>query len=231
MLCFARLIRCAIVASGTRNAFAISAVVSPPTARSVSAIADARRQRRMAAHEEQDRACRPSLAPSSRRVRRRREVGVRRLLAVRDSALAPAPRDLAAQLIGHAPRGDVDQPAARIVGHAFARPLHRRRDQRLLHRVLGRGEVAEAPDDGAEHLRRELAQQVLVRRRRGCAVTRRRAARSSPGAPRSACQAVPRRARARPTRARRSRTRAAASRRRRSSSPRGLPSTPGTARQ
>ena len=40
MLCFARLIRCAIVASGTRNAFAISAVVRPPTARSVSAIAD-----------------------------------------------------------------------------------------------------------------------------------------------------------------------------------------------
>ena len=41
MLCFARLMRCAIVASSTRNALAISAVVSPPTARSVSAIADA----------------------------------------------------------------------------------------------------------------------------------------------------------------------------------------------
>ena len=37
---FARLIRCAIVASGTRNAFAISVVVRPPTARSVSAMAD-----------------------------------------------------------------------------------------------------------------------------------------------------------------------------------------------
>ena len=41
MVCLARLIRCAIVASGTRNARAISAVVRPPTARSVSAIADA----------------------------------------------------------------------------------------------------------------------------------------------------------------------------------------------
>jgi hypothetical protein len=40
MLCLARLIRCAIVDSGTRNALAISAVVSPPTARNVSAIAD-----------------------------------------------------------------------------------------------------------------------------------------------------------------------------------------------
>ena len=36
----ARLMRCAIVASGTRNAAAISAVVRPPTARSVSAICD-----------------------------------------------------------------------------------------------------------------------------------------------------------------------------------------------
>ena len=42
MLCLARLIRCAIVASGTRNALAISAVVSPPTARNVSAMADGR---------------------------------------------------------------------------------------------------------------------------------------------------------------------------------------------
>src|SRR5580704_11399776 len=40
MLCFARLIRCAIVASGTRNALAISAVVKPPTARRVRAIAE-----------------------------------------------------------------------------------------------------------------------------------------------------------------------------------------------
>jgi hypothetical protein len=41
MRCLARLIRWAIVASGTRNALAISAVVSPPTARRVSAMAEA----------------------------------------------------------------------------------------------------------------------------------------------------------------------------------------------
>ena len=41
ILCFARLIRCAIVPSGTRNALAISAVVNPPTARNVKAIAEA----------------------------------------------------------------------------------------------------------------------------------------------------------------------------------------------
>ena len=53
MVCLARLIRWAIVASGTRKALAISAVVRPPIARNVSAIADAP-QGRMAAHEEQD---------------------------------------------------------------------------------------------------------------------------------------------------------------------------------
>ena len=37
MRCLALLMRCAIVDSGTRNARAISAVVRPPTARSVSA--------------------------------------------------------------------------------------------------------------------------------------------------------------------------------------------------
>jgi hypothetical protein len=40
MLPLALLMRCAIVASGTRNAWAIWTVVSPATARSVSAIAD-----------------------------------------------------------------------------------------------------------------------------------------------------------------------------------------------
>jgi hypothetical protein len=41
MRCFALVIRCAMVDSSTRNALAISAVVSPPTARSVNAIAEA----------------------------------------------------------------------------------------------------------------------------------------------------------------------------------------------
>jgi hypothetical protein len=41
MRCFPRLMRWAIVDSGTRNARAISAVESPPTARRVSATCDA----------------------------------------------------------------------------------------------------------------------------------------------------------------------------------------------
>ena len=53
MRCLARLMRCAMVASGTRNARAISAVVRPPTARSVSATWEGGGQRRVAAQEQQ----------------------------------------------------------------------------------------------------------------------------------------------------------------------------------
>ena len=80
-----------------------------------------------------------------------------------DVGFAPAPGQIGAQLIGHAPGGDLDQPAARVVGHALLWPLHGRREQRLLNRVLGGGEVPEAPDHRAEDLRRKLAQQVLAR--------------------------------------------------------------------
>ena len=67
-------------------------------------------------------------------------------------------------MIGHTPHGHLDQPAARIVGHALLRPLHGRGKQRLLDRVLRRGKIAEASNDGAENLRRQLAQQVLAGR-------------------------------------------------------------------
>ena len=62
---FARLMRWAIVASGTRNAAAISRVVSPPTARRVSGIAVAGAQRRVAAHEHHDQRVVGARAPAS----------------------------------------------------------------------------------------------------------------------------------------------------------------------
>ena len=77
--------------------------------------------------------------------------------------LAPAAGQLGAEEIGHAPGGHLDQPTARIVGDTVTRPLLRRREQRLLDRILGGGEVAEAADHRAENLRRQLAQQVLPR--------------------------------------------------------------------
>jgi len=64
-------------------------------------------------------------------------------------------------MIRHAADGDLNEPSARIFGNAFARPLERGGEQRLLNSVFGRGEVMEAPHDRAEHLRRKVAQQVL----------------------------------------------------------------------
>jgi hypothetical protein len=122
-----------------------------------------RRQHRMAAHEEQQQ--RVVVLAGLGVLGRRRELRVGRLLP-QHLGLAPAPRDLAAQLVGHAPRGDLDKPRPRVVGHALVGPLHRGGEQRFLHGVLGGREVAEAADHCAEHLRRELAQQVLVGLRR-----------------------------------------------------------------
>ncbi len=157
MLCFARLMRCAIVASGTRNACAISAVVRPPTARSVSAIADGGVSAGWQ-HMKSSASVSSCVGTGSESASRGIE---ERPFLPHDECLALAPRDVAAQLIGHAPRGDVDQPRARILGNALGWPLRRRGDQRFLHRVFGRREIAEAAHDRAEHLRRELAQQVL----------------------------------------------------------------------
>ncbi len=115
-----------------------------------------RSQGGMAAHEEQDERVvllRFILDAIERRY-------VRRLFRCHRGLPAPASQ-LATQTIGHAPRGDLNQPAARILGNAFARPLHGRRHQCLLNGILRRGEVAETADDRSEHPRRELAQQML----------------------------------------------------------------------
>src|SRR5690348_4943889 len=49
-----------------------------------------------------------------------------------------------------------------MVGDAALGPLLGGRDERLLHRVLGGGEVAEAAHDDAEHLRRQRLEQLLA---------------------------------------------------------------------
>src|SRR5579859_7618786 len=43
-------------------------------------------------------------------------------------------------MICHPPGGDLNQPAARVIGHALLRPLRGRREERLLHRVFCSGE-------------------------------------------------------------------------------------------
>ena len=137
MLCLARLIRCAIVASGTRNAFAISAVVKPPTARRVSAIADGRVN---AGWQHMKR--RMSVSSSSTPISASfwMDDGVCGELTFRDDIFAATSRQLAAQMIGHAPDSDLKEPTARIVWNPSHRPLLRRRDQRFLNRVVRVGE-------------------------------------------------------------------------------------------
>jgi hypothetical protein len=82
----------------------------------------------MAAHEEDE----------------QRVVAVRDLwgLLQRREALARATRLFAPPLVEQPPRGRLDQPPARLLRHALARPVQRGGEQRLLDGVLGRGEVA-----------------------------------------------------------------------------------------
>src|SRR5437868_507975 len=68
---------------------------------------------------------------------------------------------IAAHLVDQPACGDGGQPAARIGRHAVGRPLHGRREQCLLYRVLALLELPVATDEHAEDLRRQLAQQVL----------------------------------------------------------------------
>ena len=158
MRCLARLIRRVMVASGTRNARAISAVVSPPTARRVSAICEAgdsdgwqHRNSRMSVSSDVRRpAGRPAGASHCSGRIHRATASSRRRRACSLRSRSVSRRD-----------GDRDQPAARVVRDAVARPLRGGREQRLLHRVLGGVEVPVAAHQRAEDLRRQLAQQVL----------------------------------------------------------------------
>ena len=80
-----------------------------------------------------------------------------------DGLLAAAARDVASHFVGEAPNGDLIQPPSWIRWDAFGRPLRRRGDERFLHSVFRRGEVLVPSCDGAEHPRREVAQQVPER--------------------------------------------------------------------
>jgi len=114
----------------------------------------------MAAHEEEDQGVVPFHSVDV--VGRQNDLLVDRC---RDDGcrFPSSPRGLAAHEIRHAPGGNLDQPAARVVGHAFARPLHTCGEEGFLDRVFRGREVLETAYDRAEHLRRQLAEQVLAR--------------------------------------------------------------------
>ena len=108
-----------------------------------------RRQRRVAAHEQH-----------GQRVVLVRDLPARRLLQGGDRLPVLAGL-LAPPLVDQPPLGRLDQPAARAGRDAVPRPVHRRREQRLLDGILGGVEVAVPAGEHAEDLRRELAQQGL----------------------------------------------------------------------
>ena len=78
-----------------------------------------------------------------------------------DEGFAAPSRGLDPHVVGHLSRGDVDEPGAWAVWHPLPRPLLRSGEKSLLHRVFRGGEIAEPPAQGAQHLRREVAQQAL----------------------------------------------------------------------
>ena len=158
MVRLARLIRWAMVASGTRNAAAICAVVSPPTARRVSAIWLGRGQGRVAAAEQQGQrvvpvSARPGVGGRAEQFRLRR--------GHRDLVLPAAPGLLIAGLVQQAARGHRDQPAPRVGWLPLGRPLQRGGQQRFLSGVLAQVEVPVPAHQRAEDLRRQFAQQLL----------------------------------------------------------------------
>ena len=227
-----------MVDSGTTNARAISAVVSPPTARSVSATwedavsAGWQQRNSRVSVSSPSRGGQPGRARVGQPRVGAREHGRRSRQVV--GVLAPAPRRLAAQDVGEPPGGDRQQPGARVLRRPGGGPLHRRVDQRLLYRVLAAVEPVVAAHEHAEDLRRELAQQVLGVQRdahRMTAVRRRPCRRQSRGTPRAG-SARPPSAGGRPrARRRRSRALAARCRRRSGTSWPGTPWFPGTGRR
>ena len=102
----------------------------------------------MAAEEEQREGVVRVVGPA------RRGVPGHRDLALAAGAVRPP-------LVHQGTGGDGQQPGARLLGHALDGPPLGGREQRLLHRVLARVELAVPPRERAEDPRREVAQQVL----------------------------------------------------------------------
>ena len=159
ILRLARTSRCAIVASATRNARAISAVVRPPSARRVSATRASGDEGRVAAGEDQPQAV------------------VGELLALHGLLLCLRPqpleagedlglhleRALAAQPVDRAVAGDPGDPGARVVGQPVARPSFERNHEGVLNRLLGEVEVAEDADQARDRPPRLASEQAVER--------------------------------------------------------------------
>ena len=213
--CFARLMRCAIVVSGTMNARAISAVVRPPRARSVSEIADGgvrlgwqQRKNRIRLSSLSTGSTSTTSSSAERSSRRRREARLRTSSVTRRSATATSqPRGLS----GAPSRGHCTAAASRASWTASSAR-------------------AKSPDRRAT-APRTCGASGRSRSSSGRAVTAPCWGRPSPDAPRTPAGSVGLRAQAPSRPSPRSRWPARGSRRRQSSSPRGTPWTRERARR
>ena len=156
----ARTMRCAMVASGTRKARAISLVVRPPSRRSVSAT--------RASVESTGWQARRSGAGDRRRTDRRSRPRDRGSRPRRWISIRPAPRlslrTRPPQAVERAVLGRGHEPRARIVRDARLRPLLERGNKRLLREVLGQADVAQDAGQSGDEPRRTRS----ARRPRSC---------------------------------------------------------------
>ena len=142
----ARVIRCAIAGSEIRNARATSAVVSPPSARSVSPTRASGRQRRMADGEDQPQ---PLVRDRAHEFLVGLLVAAQRPQLGLERAAPPRPAALGADAVERPVARGGDDPGRRVVRQAVARPALQRGQERVLDRLLGAIEVAEdAGEDG-----------------------------------------------------------------------------------
>ncbi len=154
----ARSSRCDIVASETRKARAICPTVRPQTARSVSATCASRAsagwQQAKTRLSSSSSACWSAPPPSGASLwavavpaavalagRRGRAVGAGRRVGDREQGQLALADPVPAEPVEGLAAGGGGQPAARVGGHAVARPVLDRLDERVLHGVLGQAEV------------------------------------------------------------------------------------------
>ena len=162
ILRFARTIRLPMVGSATRNARAISPVVMPPSARSVSATRAGSSSAGMAAGEDQPQ---PVVDDRALVVH-----GWLLVLGVQARQLgqplgAIGHRPVPAQAIDRPPPRGGRDPRPRVGRDPVAPPHRDRRLERVLHRVLGQLEVAGLPDQGGQHDRPLVAKRARDRGR------------------------------------------------------------------
>ena len=219
ILRLARTTRCAIVGSGTRNGGGDlaggQAADDAQGERDLGVLGE----RRVAAEQHElelvvgQRAglVRVRLGPG---VGRRSHGWLVTLLEPEGVGLLAEPLALPADPVDRPVAGHRRQPGGRVGRHPVDRPALQRLDARLLERVLGQVQVAEAPDQPAEHPHRLGAEQVLEGRAGVVHAWVRPTGTAGPDAPRC-CRRGGRRGSARPSRAPR----------------RGSPPSPGSSRR